>query len=156
MAEHTRSSITIEAAPAEVMEVATNYRRFLTDLVTSASDPGDGQRLLDFGVGVGTHAEALRALGYDVSCVETDPAIEPPPPGALMFASSSPFVSEISTSIVSPRLTASRSSTLIPETGVVAFVSAMSGPGTDVTGAKFAVWTVISGSRRSDPQGQNP
>jgi SAM-dependent methyltransferase len=56
----------------EVMEVATNYRRFLTDLVASASDPGDGQRLLDFGVGVGTHAEALRALGYDVSCIETD------------------------------------------------------------------------------------
>jgi SAM-dependent methyltransferase len=56
----------------EVMEVAANYRRFLTDLVASMSDPGDGQRMLDFGVGVGTHAEELRALGYDVSCVETD------------------------------------------------------------------------------------
>lgn len=56
----------------EVMEVATNYRRFLTHLVSSAAGPADGQRLLDFGVGVGTHAEELRALGYDVSCVETD------------------------------------------------------------------------------------
>jgi SAM-dependent methyltransferase len=56
----------------EVMEVATNYRRFLTDLVASVADPVDGQRLLDFGVGVGTHAEELRALGYDVSCVESD------------------------------------------------------------------------------------
>ncbi|HEX6476234.1 MAG TPA: methyltransferase domain-containing protein [Acidimicrobiales bacterium] len=56
----------------EVMEVATNYRRFLTDLVASVLDPVDGQRVLDFGVGVGTHAEEVRALGYDVSCVETD------------------------------------------------------------------------------------
>jgi SAM-dependent methyltransferase len=56
----------------EVMEGATNYRRFLTRLITSVSGPAHGQRLLDFGVGVGTHALALRALGYDVSCVETD------------------------------------------------------------------------------------
>lgn len=56
----------------EVMEVATNYRRFLTHLVSSVAGPADGQRLLDFGGGVGTHAEELRALGYDLSCVETD------------------------------------------------------------------------------------
>jgi SAM-dependent methyltransferase len=56
----------------EVMAVAANYRRFLTDLVASISEPVEGQGVLDFGVGVGTHAEAMRALGYDVSCVETD------------------------------------------------------------------------------------
>ena len=56
----------------EVMEVATNYRRYLTHLVSSVAGPVEGRRLLDFGVGVGTHAEELRAIGYDVSCVETD------------------------------------------------------------------------------------
>lgn len=56
----------------EVMEVATNYRRFLTHLVSSVAGPPDGQRLLDFGIGVGTHAQELRALGYDVIGVETD------------------------------------------------------------------------------------
>jgi SAM-dependent methyltransferase len=56
----------------EVMEVATNYRRFLTRLVVSASGKADAPRLLDFGVGVGTHAQELRTLGYDVTCVEAD------------------------------------------------------------------------------------
>src|SRR5205085_9027948 len=44
----------------EVMEVATNYRRYLTHLVSSVAGPVEGRRLLDFGVGVGTHAEELR------------------------------------------------------------------------------------------------
>lgn len=57
----------------EVMEVAVNYRRYLTGLVTQVLGPdGRSRRLLDFGAGVGTQALALRSLGYDVTCVELD------------------------------------------------------------------------------------
>ena len=56
--------------------MALNYRRYLTDLVVSASGPPGGQRLLDFGVGVGTHARALRDLGYNVTCIEPDHGLQ--------------------------------------------------------------------------------
>ena len=57
----------------EVMEVAINYRRYLSDLLRKAGGPpGAGHRTLDFGAGVGTYAHAARNLGYDVSCVELD------------------------------------------------------------------------------------
>jgi SAM-dependent methyltransferase len=56
----------------EVMEVAVNYRRYMIQLVASASGPARGRRLLDFGAGFGTYAVALRDAGYDVTCIERD------------------------------------------------------------------------------------
>lgn len=59
----------------EVMEAAVNYRRYLIQLVASVSGPPRGKRLLDFGAGFGSYAEALRDLGYDVTCIEQDPEL---------------------------------------------------------------------------------
>jgi SAM-dependent methyltransferase len=56
----------------EVMREAVNYNRALLDLVKAHVRASD--RLLDFGAGTGTFAIALAAEGYDVECVEPDPA----------------------------------------------------------------------------------
>ncbi len=56
----------------EVMREAVNYNRALLDLVKAHARASD--RLLDFGAGTGTFAIALAAEGYDVECVEPDPA----------------------------------------------------------------------------------
>lgn len=56
----------------EVMREAVNYNRWLIDLVKKRARIGD--RLLDFGAGVGTFAVALASAGYQVICVEPDAA----------------------------------------------------------------------------------
>jgi len=56
----------------EVMREAVNYNRFLAALVAREARPGE--RLLDFGAGVGTFAHALAAQGLSVECVEPDTA----------------------------------------------------------------------------------
>jgi 2-polyprenyl-3-methyl-5-hydroxy-6-metoxy-1,4-benzoquinol methylase len=56
----------------EMMKEAVNYNRFLTALVTR--EARSGERLLDFGAGVGTFAQALAAHGHWVECVEPDSA----------------------------------------------------------------------------------
>lgn len=55
----------------EVMALATNYNRFLTDLVTSHAQQSDA--ILGFGAGIGTFSSWLADRGYHVSCIETDP-----------------------------------------------------------------------------------
>jgi SAM-dependent methyltransferase len=55
----------------EVMALATNYNRFLTDLVAGHARRTDA--ILDFGAGIGTFASWLIDRGYKVSCIETDP-----------------------------------------------------------------------------------
>jgi SAM-dependent methyltransferase len=57
----------------EAMETAHNYQRFLVDSVRREADPG--QPVLDFGAGTGFHARALRAHGFDVTCVEPHPTL---------------------------------------------------------------------------------
>jgi SAM-dependent methyltransferase len=60
----------------EVMDVARRYRAFLVRAVTDTVGPPErAGRLLDFGSGTGTIARPLRALGYDVACVEPDTAM---------------------------------------------------------------------------------
>jgi SAM-dependent methyltransferase len=56
----------------EVMADAVNYNQFLVDLVAQRTTPG--QRILDFGAGVGTFAVRLSGLGRDTACVEPDGA----------------------------------------------------------------------------------
>jgi SAM-dependent methyltransferase len=57
----------------EVMASAKNYLRFLNDSIAQVAGPHRaGQRILDFGAGVGTHAFDLRQRGYDVACAEID------------------------------------------------------------------------------------
>jgi SAM-dependent methyltransferase len=57
----------------EAMASADNYNRFLVDCVQCEADPG--QPVLDFGAGAGLHARALRAHGFQVSCVEPASAL---------------------------------------------------------------------------------
>lgn len=57
----------------EVMLEAVNYNAFLTDLVLAHARPGD--RMLDFGAGIGTFAERLAASGHEVACLEPDPTM---------------------------------------------------------------------------------
>jgi SAM-dependent methyltransferase len=54
----------------EVMASAVNYNRFLTELVLRYARKGD--RVLDFGAGIGTFAGRVKAAGYTVRCVEID------------------------------------------------------------------------------------
>ena len=54
----------------EVMASAVNYNQFLTQLILSKAKPGD--RMLDFGAGIGTFANRVREAGYSVTCVEPD------------------------------------------------------------------------------------
>jgi SAM-dependent methyltransferase len=57
----------------EAMALADNYNRFLVDCVRREADPG--RPVLDFGAGAGIHARALRAHGFQVSCVEPVPTL---------------------------------------------------------------------------------
>jgi SAM-dependent methyltransferase len=54
------------------MDDAINYNAYLSDLVMRHALPSD--RILDFGAGIGTFAFTLKNKGYDISCVEPDPA----------------------------------------------------------------------------------
>jgi len=56
----------------EVMREAVNYNRMLIELVQAHARQGD--RVLDFGAGVGTFALPMRRDGYAVECVELDDA----------------------------------------------------------------------------------
>jgi len=56
----------------EVMAEAVNYNDFLANTVARRLHAGD--RVLDFGAGIGTFAGMLKARRYDVTCVEPDPA----------------------------------------------------------------------------------
>ena len=55
----------------EVMAEAMNYNRFLLELVLRYAKAGD--RILDFGAGIGTFAKSISERGYTVCCVEPDP-----------------------------------------------------------------------------------
>jgi SAM-dependent methyltransferase len=60
----------------EVLTSAVKYQRFLTGLLTPAAGAPEGDRLVaDFGAGLGTFARDARALGWQVTCVELDPAL---------------------------------------------------------------------------------
>lgn len=60
----------------DVLTSAVNYRRFLTGLLTSAAGaPAVGTMVADFGAGLGTFARDARSLGWQVICVELDPAL---------------------------------------------------------------------------------
>lgn len=55
----------------DVMADAVNYNQFLIGLITTAM-PMTG-KILDFGAGVGTFDDPVRATGRDVECAEIDP-----------------------------------------------------------------------------------
>ncbi len=55
----------------EVMAEAVNYNQFLIELVLKYAKAGD--RILDFGAGIGTFAKSISEHGYTVGCVEPDP-----------------------------------------------------------------------------------
>ena len=82
----------VAAAPAytgtanlEAMAGADNYNNFQLDLVRRRLRPG--ARVLDFGAGIGTFANALRASGCAPLCVEPDRA-----QAAVIAASGLPVV----------------------------------------------------------------
>jgi 2-polyprenyl-3-methyl-5-hydroxy-6-metoxy-1,4-benzoquinol methylase len=54
----------------EVMAEAVKYNEFLTRQVASMARPGD--RILDFGAGIGTFAHCMAGAGHDVVCLEPD------------------------------------------------------------------------------------
>ena len=56
----------------EVMKEAVNYNRMLVDVVKTHARRGE--RVLDFGAGVGTFALPMQRDGYAVECVELDDA----------------------------------------------------------------------------------
>jgi len=56
----------------EVMKEAVNYNRMLIELVKMHARKGE--RVLDFGAGVGTFAMPMQRDGYTVECVELDDA----------------------------------------------------------------------------------
>jgi SAM-dependent methyltransferase len=57
----------------EAMESAQNYQRFLVETIERVAD--GSAPVLDFGAGTGFHARALRARGFDVTCVEPHPTL---------------------------------------------------------------------------------
>jgi len=60
----------------EVLTSAVKYQRFLTGLLTRAMDAPSGDCLVaDFGAGLGTLARDARSLGWQVTCIELDPAL---------------------------------------------------------------------------------
>lgn len=54
----------------EVMAKATNYHNFLSSVIRSHIRKGD--KVVDFGAGLGTFASIGRTIGADVLCVEID------------------------------------------------------------------------------------
>lgn len=54
----------------EVMAEAVNYNKFLLTLIFSYAKRGD--RIVDFGAGIGTFARELAQNGYRVHCIEPD------------------------------------------------------------------------------------
>jgi SAM-dependent methyltransferase len=54
----------------EVMKEAKNYNRFLVKMVVEVARPGD--RVVDFGAGIGTFALPMARRGYDLVCIEPD------------------------------------------------------------------------------------
>jgi SAM-dependent methyltransferase len=56
----------------EVMKEARNYNRFLIDMVARLARPGD--RIVDFGAGIGTFALPMAEQGHGVVCIEPDRA----------------------------------------------------------------------------------
>lgn len=54
----------------EVMQEAVNYNRSLVDLIKRHAKRGD--RIVDFGAGLGTFATWIAGDGYSVECVEPD------------------------------------------------------------------------------------
>lgn len=60
----------------DVLTCAVKYQRFLTGLLTRAAGvPAAGATVADFGAGLGTFARDARSLGWQVTCVELDPAL---------------------------------------------------------------------------------
>jgi SAM-dependent methyltransferase len=60
----------------EVLTAAVKYQRFLTGLLTRAAGvPGADRTVADFGAGLGTFARDARSLGWQVTCIELDPAL---------------------------------------------------------------------------------
>src|SRR5688572_21423907 len=55
----------------EVMAEAVNYNAFLHAQVAARARAGD--RILDFGAGIGTFARELARQGFEVACLEPDP-----------------------------------------------------------------------------------
>jgi SAM-dependent methyltransferase len=55
----------------EIMKEAVTYNRFLRSAILRQQRPGD--KLLDFGAGIGTFAIPLKNDGADIACVEPDP-----------------------------------------------------------------------------------
>jgi len=56
----------------EVMKEAKNYNRFLVDMVARHARPGD--RVVDFGAGIGTFALPMARQGHNLVCIEPDRA----------------------------------------------------------------------------------
>jgi SAM-dependent methyltransferase len=55
----------------EALESAHNYNDYLTRLICESTESKD---LIDFGAGIGTFSKRLRTAGYNVKCIEPDPA----------------------------------------------------------------------------------
>jgi SAM-dependent methyltransferase len=56
----------------DLLKEAGNYNRWLVEQVIAAKPP-QAAEIVDLGAGRGTFAEALRARGWQVTCVEPDP-----------------------------------------------------------------------------------
>lgn len=57
-------------ANLEVMADAVNYNRFLISLIQNEAQLGE--KMVDFGAGIGTLAKAVSSGGYQVHCIEPD------------------------------------------------------------------------------------
>jgi SAM-dependent methyltransferase len=55
----------------EVMSVARNYNSFLVNAIVRQA--GGRRTLLDFGAGIGSFSEMVKARGFEVQCFEVDP-----------------------------------------------------------------------------------
>jgi SAM-dependent methyltransferase len=78
-AQRPGSSEDYSGAGVKILDVLTSavrYRRFLAGLLTRAAGaPGVGATVADFGAGIGTFVRDARTLGWQVTCVELDPAL---------------------------------------------------------------------------------
>jgi len=54
----------------EVMAEAVNYNRFLVELILNEARLGE--KIVDFGAGIGTFAKAIAERGHHVHCIEPD------------------------------------------------------------------------------------